>query len=474
MREKKIEAKKLHAMGFSMRQIAKVLGVSHPTISRWLKEDSTPRADPYIQLYKRTPHKLKSRLKALLELSSSEKGRSRVLSKKAIFRRLELDLSMLGISSYHKFCKYLEVFIREEYGSKEKLEKKRRPRKELPRYHTPKGSVIREPAVVEIDATGYTVGDRLYTILLAIDTYSMHFFEPMVVENKTKDIKHYNKAINGYDLAEYLIHIFSEYGLPYALKYDGDKVMNNELISRGLKRLGVRTIRAYLPNQKVIERAFRDIKDELRYLTHNVQERELVFEKIADAVNTYNMREHTFKHLGNRPVIPQELFSQLSHHYSPVSEDELRKAFREEAIRTVRNNTVQWDGSLYEVHLIDPYRFEPHRLGEYGRKRSAPKVLCTRDIDNLVRIELFDLRTGEYLGEGRLVSVEEVLSPSEKKELKNKRKRVLRRARKIDKELSAIEESLQEQTDVRIESSASGSLEDLMELAQEIEEEEIW
>jgi len=426
MRDKRVEAKKLFAMGFSLRSIAKLLGVTHPTVARWVREEPLPKENKYERTYKALPADLKNRLKALLELSSSEKGCSRVLSKRAIFRRLELDLSMLGINTYHKFLRFLDVFIRREYGSAENLEKKRRPKKELPKYHAPRGSVVREPAVIEIDATGYTVGDRLYTILLAIDTYSMHLFDPMVVENKTKEIKHYNKAINAYDLARYLIYLFSEYGVPHAVKYDGDKVMNNELIRRGLRRLRVKVLRAYLPNQKVIERVFRDLKDELRYLARGTKPEE-VPEKVADAVNTYNRTEHAYKHLGAQPVVPEELFARIKHLYRSVPEDELRKAFRDETIRTLRNNTVQWDGYTYEVSLFSEAHSDLLRLSEYGRKKSAPKVLCARDVENLTRIEIYDPRTGEYLGEGRLTTPETILSPAEKRETQNKQKRVLKR-----------------------------------------------
>lgn len=470
MRDKKVEALRLRAKGFSYREIAKILGVSHVTVINWLRKPSVKKEDKLEKAYQNMEEDLKKRLKALLELASSEKGRSRVLSKRAIFRRLELDLSMLGIGSYHAFLRFLDLFIEREYGSREKLEKKRRPRKEAPKYHVPRGSVIREPAVIEIDATGYTVGDRLYTILLAVDTYSMHLFDPMVVENKTKEIKHYNKAINGYDLAKYLIHIFSAYGVPHAVKYDGDKVMNNELVSRGLRRLGVRVMRAYLPNQKVIERVFRDIKDELRYLTANVESPEQVYEKVADAVNTYNRLEHNFKHTGK--AVPDEVFENIRHHYRHMNEDEIRKAFREEAERTVRNNTVQWGGLFYEVNIP----MDLGRLGDYGRKKSAPRVLCTRDIENLARIEVYDINTGEYLGEGRLITKTDVLSPAEKKQAENRKKRVIRRARKITEELEAIEDSLKDIPEVPDIPGVQkkGSLEDLTSLAEAIEEEELW
>ena len=470
MRDKKIEALRLRAKGFTYREIAEILGVSHPTVINWIRKPSTRKEDRLEKAYWNMGEDLRKRLKALLELASSEKGRSRVLSKRAIFRRLELDLSMLGIGSYHTFLKFLDLFVEKEYGSREKLEKKRRPKKEAPRYHVPRGSVIREPAVIEIDATGYTVGDRLYTIILAIDTYSMHLFDPMVVENRTKEIKHYNKAINGCDLARYLIHIFSNYGVPYAAKYDGDKVMNNELVSRGLRRLGVKVMRAYLPNQKVIERVFRDIKDELRYLTAKVEDPEQVYEKVADAVNTYNRLEHNFKHTGK--AVPDEVFESIKHNYNPISEDDLRKAFREEVERTIRNNTIQWGGLLYEVNIPT----DLDRLGEYGRKRQAPRVLCTRDIENLARIEVYDLNTGEYLGEGRLVTRTDVLSPAEKKQVENRRKRVIRRARKITRELEAIEESLKDTPEAPDIPGAQkkGSLEDLTSLAETIQEEEIW
>ncbi len=470
MRDKKLEALKLRAAGMSYREIARYLGVSHPTVMRWLKGESTKKEPLHERAYKTMSRDLRNRLKILLETVASEKGRSRTLSRRSIYRKLELELGMLGIKNYSSFLRFLDLFIEQEYGSREKLEKKRRPKKETPKYHVSKGSVTREPALIEIDATGYTVGDRLYTILLAIDTYSMHFFDPMIVENKTKDIKHYNKAINGHDLAKYLIHIFSTYGVPHAVKYDGDKVMNNELISRGLKRLNIKSIRAYLPNQKVIERAFRDLKDEIRYLVTTIKDQEEVYDKIADAVNNYNITEHNFKHIGKS--VPQETFEATKRYYTPISEDQLRKAFREEAERTIRNNTIQWGGLFYEVAVP----IDLDRLGEYGRKKSAPKVLCTRDIENLTRIEIYDLNTGEYLGEGRLVTQTNILSPVEKKQSENKKKRAIKRARKITEELQAIEESLEDLPDTPIiqGNKNKGSLQDLAELAETIEEEELW
>lgn len=259
--DKRTEAKKLYLQGFSIRQIAKILQVSHTTVLRWLS--STPTKEPWVvQVYRQMSEDVRNRLRNLLSISTYEKGKTRVLSYAQIYKLLEIELRCLGIDSLHKFYRFIDYFVQKEYGSKERLEVLRRGKKETAKFKTSKGKVKRTPGVIEIDATGYTFRGKLYVLLLAREVYSGYFFDPYLVEAKDNGIKYYN-TITSYDIAKYLISIFEEFGLPDAIKTDNEKALTSELITNALKELNVNIIRTkpYSPNQKLIERAIRDLKD---------------------------------------------------------------------------------------------------------------------------------------------------------------------------------------------------------------------
>jgi transposase len=250
--------------------------------------------------------------------------------------------------------------------------------------------------------------------------------------------QHYNKAFNSLDVARFLISLFKEYGLPERIITDNEAVLKAEIVERGLQALNIPVVRTrpYSPNQKLIERAFRDLKDQLRYFTstHTTFE-----DALKSAIEQYNRTEHRFEHF-NEPVIPEHLHATIE--YRHVEEDELRKAFREKFIRTVRNHTITIDNLKYEFI----YDFEG-KVGEIGRNRKAPTVVCYRDIENATILEVWDEKETRPLGIARLISQDvPSLDPTEIKEIRNKEKRIERRKRKLKEELIEIEQQeLQQQ-----------------------------
>jgi len=430
-------AKKLHLQGFSIRQIAKILGVSHTTVRRWLSSSEDPV--PWVQrTYEKMPKDLRKRLKELLTLKTEEKGRTRVLSYAQIYRLLQIDLQLLGVDKLYRFYQFINYFADREFGSKEKLELLRRDKKELSRVRRPKGKVRRNPGTVELDGTGYTWKGRLYFIFLAREVYSGYIFDPYIIEAKDSSIKHYNKAITSYDIAKYLISIFEEWGLPSAIKTDNEKTLTSELITNALRELGVRIERTkpYSPNQKLIERAIRDIKDTLRHINT-----ETFDDAILQAVEIYNRSEHRFEHFAH-PVIPSSVIQKVE--FKPVDPDTLRFAFAERFTRKVRDNTISVDGLKYEFYC----EYYP-RASDYGRKRDLPEVLCLRLIDDATKLYVYDPETGKRLGIANLVSTEvSELEPIEIKQEKNRKRRVRRRKEKAEVELREIEKREREREEI--------------------------
>ena len=244
--------------------------------------------------------------------------------------------------------------------------------------------------------------------------------------------QHYNKAFNSLDVARFLISLFREYGLPERIITDNEAVLRAEIITRGLEYLNIPVVRTrpHNPNQKLIERAFRDLKDLLRFYsnTHPTFE-----DALKAAVEVYNKTEHRFEHF-NEPVVPEILHSTIE--YRQIEEDELRRAFREKFQRVVRNNTIRIENLVYEF----VYPFE-ERAGEIGRHRNSPTVVCYRDIENAAILEVWDEKETRPLGIARLISQDAPsLDPTEIKELRNKERRIERRRRKLKEELIAIEQ----------------------------------
>jgi len=436
MDKMKLEALRLHSLGIPIRRIARVLGIPKSTVERWVKEPlraEQKRKDALLQ------DEIWDRVIELLTFSKEEKGRTRVLSIAQIYKLLEVDLQTRGIRSERTFRRRLEEVIKERFGGWEGLELKRRDKSELAEYRKPKGKQKREPATWEIDATGYTWRGERYFILAVRERWSGCFLSCMVAKVKEDtQAQHYNKAFNSLDLARFLIALFREYGLPERIITDNEAVLKAEIVERGLKALNIQITRTkpYSPNSKLIERAFRDLKDLLRYYTNTHPTFE---DALRSAVEMYNKTEHKFEHF-SEPVIPEHLHAKVE--YRKVEEDELRKAFREKFIRTVRNHTITIDNLKYEFI----YDFE-ERTGEIGRHRKAPTVVCYRDIENITILEVWDEEETRPLGIARLISQDvPSLDPTEIREIKNKEKRIERRKKKLRQEFIEIEQQeLQQQ-----------------------------
>jgi transposase/transposase-like protein len=429
MDERKAKVLQLYTLGVPIRRIAKVLGIPKSTVERWVKEPLM-KAEQKDALLR---DEIWDRVVDALMLSKEEKGRTRVLSISRIYRLFELELQTKGIKSERTFRRVLEQTIKQRFGGWEKLELERRDKTEIAQYRKSKAKQKREKGEWEIDATGYTFKGERYFILAVRERWSGCFLSCMVAKvREDTQAQHYNKAFNSLDVARFLISLFKEYGLPERIITDNEAVLKAEIIERGLKTLNIPITRTkpYSPNAKLIERSFRDLKDHLRYFTNTHPSFE---EALRSAVEMYNKTEHRFEHF-QTPVVPEHLHATIE--YRRVEEDELRKAFREKFIRTVRNHTITIDNLKYEFI----YDFED-KAGEIGRNRKAPTVVCYRDIENATVLEVWDEKETRPLGIARLISQDAPsLDPTEIKELKNKEKRIERRKRKLKEELIEIEQ----------------------------------
>lgn len=435
MDEKKAEALRLYGLGVPIRRIAKVLHIPRSTVARWLKEPIGVMGEKKEE--KHLQDELWDRVLGLLTFSKEEKGRTRVLSIAQTYRLFEVELQTKGIKSERTFRRVLEQVIKQRLGSWEALELKRRDKSEIAEYRKSKGKQRREKGEWEIDATGYSWRGERYFLLCVRERWSGCFLSCMVAKAKEDSLAgHYNKAFNSLDIARFLISLFREYGVPERVITDNEAVLKSEIIERGLKALNIPITRTkhYSPNSKLIERAFRDLKDHLRYYTNTHP----AFEgALKAAVEMYNKSKHKFEHF-NEPVIPEVLHSQVE--YRQAEEDELRKAFREKFVRVVRNNTIRIENLVYEF----AYPFE-ERAGEIGRNRKAPTVVCYRDIENATYLEVWDEKERTPLGFAKLISTDAPsLDPMEIKEIKNKERRIERRKRKLKEELIEIEQQEQQ------------------------------
>lgn len=454
-REEKLRLKtfffKLYAQNPEMpiREYARIVGVSHTTIRRWREEfmRAKERKTQHIHtLYLKMPPELKERLRGLLLYSKEEKTRTRTIPKAKIYKFLELDLSMLGVKNKTQGLKLISHFVEQEFGSWEKLEAKRRPRKELPKFRTPKGKLERFIGLMELDATGYTHDDgtTIY-VFLAQDTYTGYIFDEFVITVKSKDgPKHHNKAFNSRNLAKYMMHLFTTYGVPEKIRIDGDMSLNNEYLTSALKRLGIKLNVVRLANQKLIERTIGELKNWLR----SFKDVEKVRERVKSARESYNRSEHKYEHF-KEPVVPQNLLPLIYKGYSHKEEEEIRHAFMEQEVRSVQNNTLRWDGYLYT--FIMPAKL---REGEYGRKPSSRKVLVKRHVDNASHLEVYDLKTKEFLGYAQLYSQDvPTVDPTERKEMKDAQKRAKKRENKLFKEITQIKQAPQQEEEPSIKLS---------------------
>lgn len=429
----------------SIREYARLLNVSHTTVRRWLKESKEPKTkktDRLEILYQRMPQNLRDRIREYLLYTKMEKTRSRAVPKAKIYDLFELDLKMLGIKDKKEGVRFISHFVKREFGSWEELEQKRRPKKEKPRYRTPKGKLERFIGLMEIDATGYTHEDGTQVfVFLAQDVYTGYLFDEFVIAVRKKDgPKHYNRAFNSRLLAKYFIHLFTTYGLPERIRIDGDLTINNDYIRNALHLLNIKLEVVRLPNQKLIERTIGEVKNWIR----SYREVEEIQQRIASARESYNRSEHRYEHFKD-PVIPQELLPLIYEHYTQEDENKIRRAFMEKEMRTVHNNTIRWDGYVYS--FVYPAVL---REGEYGRKPEAPKVLVMRHVDNASYLEVYHPRTKEFLGYAQLYSQDvPTVDPTERKEIKDRERREKKREKKLYKEMEEIRREERERKPIK-------------------------
>jgi transposase-like protein len=432
-------ALELYLKGFSLRKIQMILngkgiGIHYSTIKRWLDGTLTLQNQKKIEL----PAELKGKIKSLLLLNNKEKGRTRTLSLSFIYKLLEVDLRLYGINSKTSWYRFIKGFIKEEFGSYEKLQKKRLDKRELSKNIISKGKLSRSPAQWEIDATGYSYNGKHYHIFIAKERYSGYFLDFFIKEVKEDTgTGYYNRAFSSLDIALFLMSLFERFGLPEVIITDNEPVLRTELVKKGLQKLNIKH-RATVPgrpNQKTIERSFRDLKDTIRYYATTSQSFE---DALRNAINVYNKTEHRFEHF-NELVIPEVLHQTIK--YRQIEIDEIRTAFRERFVRVVKNNSIVIDNLTYEFF----YHFE-QRYGEYGRKPKLPKVVCYRDLENAQILEVWDKEEKRKLGYAQLISRDvPSLDTKELKEFKNKEKRIERRKSKLSQELEKIrQEELKE------------------------------
>ncbi|MEO2083556.1 MAG: hypothetical protein ABGX12_05995 [Desulfurobacteriaceae bacterium] len=450
----KLKARELYYLGFSLRQIAKLFGVSHVTVKRWIEEAELEEKAP--SKWDALPNDLRERILAVLKMTFMEKGRTRTVSMRSAYEEIFKDLvKPYGIGSYQTFRRVVLEGIKVTYGSLEKFEQSRRPAKERHLYAVPKGAVDRSPGILEIDATGRTIGDNLFTLLLSRDAYSGYYFEPEIFVAKTKEIKHYNKAFSSYHLARYLYKLFTVVGVPREIRVDKDRTIRNEIVEEGLKALGVKISYTYRPQQKLIERAIRDVKSILRTrlaeelslkkdsadpevaLLEALFERSVLSEDSAhlllkEAVERYNTQKHSFAHF-NRPVVPATVLHESLRHYRKAEEEEIIQAFCETYKKTLTGNTVKIGKDTYV--LATP--LDLSRFGEAGRKKRV-EVIVKRPILKPETITVYS-ENGELISAGHLFSSDApVLDLVERREQEAKKRREKRRIKKLQKEAEAI------------------------------------
>lgn len=421
---------KLRATGLSIRQIAQALGLPIATVYRVLKQEKGKKGRPEKYTTDILPAQVKEKLKTLLLHTSVEKGKKRTTSLRRIYTLLELDLRMIGITSLYGFYKLVDDFVKEGWGSWHKLELTRKGVKEAPKVS--KGKIKRDKGIVEIDATGYSYKGKNYSVMLAMELYSMRVLGFYIVENRERQASYYNKAFSSLDVAKFMLSLFTDYGVPKAVKTDNEKILTSEHITQALKTLGVeiRRTKPYQANQKIIERVIRELKDTARTIKATTIE-----ELFSQAIDTYNKMQHNFEHF-QKPVSPAEIPLEG---FKEVDEDTLRRAFAERFERVVRNNTITIDNLKYEFYM-------PVVDKDLGRNKKAPQVMCLRDIDDITKLEIYN-EDGEYLGVARLISTElPSLEPVEYKQVKQREKRQAKRERELREELRELQEAKIQET----------------------------
>ncbi len=419
--------KKLHLSGLSIRQIAKATGLSKSTIHRYLKDGKAEKKEfTDRQIWEMLGRSLRKRIRELLLFTTEEKGRSRPLSYSQIYQILERELHPNITKA--RFVKFMNFFVRKTWGSLEKLEEKRRSFKERAKYQTSKGSLKREEkAWWEVDATGYTFKGVQYSILQAVDRLTGFVFPALILPNKSKNAKHYNKAFTSLDVAVYLKKLFETYGRPARLITDNEAILTSELIKRGLKTLGIEIQRTIpgRPQQKIIERVFRELKANAREVLADPYEKTPEMKELwARAVHLWNFRPHEFKHTGK--AVPFELAQEYGVAVEEVEQELLEFAFAERFERKVINNAISIDGMLYEFVY-------PYENAELGRKTEFPSVVAYRKIDNVEELIVCS-EAGKFLGTARLITKPHSTSTREDKQIRRELKRIEKRTQKLEEE----------------------------------------
>ncbi len=452
------QAIKLYQGGMTPSEIAKALGKNYHVVYMLIKryeqnKDKSRKKTSKFNIYyqKLQQENLIDPIREFLLLSAERKGKTLVMSINKFYDSFKPRLEMIGINiGRTRFYQFIKYFIVAQWGSLEAFENERRG---THKNRQVKGTVKRFSDTIEIDATGISWNGKLYFILLAMDLKSGFIFPPYVVEAQDKrSAKYYNTAITSLDVARYLRDLFIEYGVPKAVKSDHEETLKAEIITRAYERLDVRAIytKPYNPQQKLIERAIRTIKDNL--IAFSKQDFETA---LTGAISHYNGSPHSFKTYKD-PVIPAEVFSG----YRESDEETIRKAFMERFERVVINNTITIQKDRYEFYVNNL------RLGDYGRNKKQ-KVIVYRDIDNKTVIDVYDAATGEYLGIANLIHTETTLDSVSSKQLKNKEKRIFKRETKLKEELQTIEEEKQK---LQPKLQTTDDLDELLSEIEHIEE----
>lgn len=497
MEDIKMKAFQLYQKFKSFRKVAKLLfgtEKKQETVRRYVKQVSLQSAIKPRQKEIQLPQQLKEKLNLLLLTPIEKKGKTDFMSFSQIFDVLEEKLKTLGFkrrSSGHpptKYYDFIKNYITKEFGSLERLEQKRRGKKEKAQYNISRHSLERQLGSWEVDATGYTHNGKTYVIVQILDRLTMYMYEPLIIEVKEdQKNKHHNKAINQTILGRYLMTQIGIYGSPKEIISDKDKTITSSYIQGSLKFLNIKHTKKWKPNQKLIERAFRAIKDEVKALIIAGQGQNTDFFQLwKTATKFYNEKPHNFEHI-KEPVIPAQLIEELGYGTTPVDEDLLRKAFSEKIEVSVVNNRIRIDGDVYEF-----FHPELDLSAPLGRKRKYPRVLVERDLENTTKLYVYTLE-GQFLGVANLVSKPLSEITAEHKEKKQTIKRLDKKARQLEAQTQSIKEQKQqiaqtefketsfeeleifedaEKTDLKQEASETFDLDiDVLDIAKLYEEE---
>jgi len=442
----------LHQKGMSIKEIAKILGLTYHQVYHLVhynpKREKKDWRMEYLEKLKR--HSLHEKLKKLLTYKEERKGKKVYLRFSEVKERLLPELVIYGIEPLKttRWYEFLKFFV--AYEMKTSWEKFISKRKGKP---LPKGSIMREEGLIEVDATGFTFGKN-YSVMLSIDTFTGFILSYMVIENKEKDAKHYNKAFDKFDVAKFLQDTFITYGIPKMLKSDNERVIKNEYVKNALERLGIKHIRTIpgQPQQKLIENFIGHIK---AYTTGI--KTSSINELLDYAVNRWNMSPHKFKHF-EKPVIPAEIFKE----YDKRREEEIIKAFAIRERRVLRNNTISVNGVLYE--FIYPGTVE---------------VETIIYLDDNTKAYLYNAETGEFLGVAYKIARSLGDTVPDESQTRRKVKRIERRKKKLEEQIQKLEREKEETLSEiykpdDFESVEESSKESILDLAKNIEEEELW